>query len=205
MGRVAVGVEEADGEGLDPGADEVGDFAAGLLLIERHDDAPVAVQTLVDLPAEGPRDERLREAQEQVVDVVTLFRAHLEDVTEPTGRQETERTSVPLDDGVGHQGRAVNDSAEVCEAEPGRPDELLEALQGARRRVLGRREALVEPDSSGLSVDEDEVREGPADVHAHAVAVVSPSHRWLSSRPGRTGALIDPRRRGRRGARPRAG
>ena len=102
VGRVAVGVEEADGEGLDPGLDEVGDLAAGLLLVERHDHAPVAVQTLVDLPAEGPRDERLRKAQEQIVDVVALLGSHLEDVPEPTRRQETERAPVPLDDRVGH-------------------------------------------------------------------------------------------------------
>src|SRR5262249_27510851 len=78
-------------------------------------------------------------------------------------------------DGVGHERGAVDDRAEGGEPEAGRAQELFQALDGARRRVLGRGEALVQADAPGLAVDQDEVGERPADGDAHAIAV-SPSH-----------------------------
>ena len=120
MGRVAVGVEEADRERLDSVRDEVAPPRGAPGQVERHDHAPVAVQPLVDLAAEGTRDQRLREAQEQIVDVVALLGAHLEDVPEPARRQEPERAAGPLDDGVGDERGAVDEGAEVGEAEAGR-------------------------------------------------------------------------------------
>ncbi len=93
MDGVAVRVKEADRQRFDPGGDEVGDLVSGLREVERHDHTALAVQPLVDLAAEGSRDERVREAQEQVVDVVALLGAHLEDVTEPPRRQEAEGTA----------------------------------------------------------------------------------------------------------------
>jgi hypothetical protein len=169
-------VEERDSERFDPGLDQLRDLAARLSEIDRPDHVPVAVHALVDLAAERPRHERIREAQEEVVDVVALLGPHLEDVAEAPGREEPEGAAVPLDDRVGDERGSVDDGAQVAEVEARAPQELFEPLEGACRRILGRGEALVEADAAGPAVDQDEIREGPADVDADAEAVTWPGH-----------------------------
>ena len=86
--RVLVGVEEADRERLHPVLDQLANFAADRVGVDRLEHDPVAAHPLGDLAPVAASGERLREGQEEVVDVVALLRPHLEDVAKAAGGEE---------------------------------------------------------------------------------------------------------------------
>ncbi len=117
------------------------------------------------------RHERVGELQEQVVDVVALLGAHLEDVAEAARGDQAEARAAALDQGVGDQGGAVHDVADVGEGQVcAACSSSVEALQRADRRVVRRGQALVQADVVALRVEQDEVGEGAADVETDAIA-----------------------------------
>ena len=111
MRGVAVGVQEADRRCLYPGIAQ--GFGRGFHLrrVQRRHDAPVAVHPFADLQPIPARHQRLWILQKQVVNVVALLGAHLQQVTKAARRDQAERRSVALDDRVGHQRGAVQDFA----------------------------------------------------------------------------------------------
>jgi hypothetical protein len=165
-------VEEADGDGLHAPAGQVRDLSPRLVEVERHEDPAVAARPLAELPAPVPRYEGLGEAEEEIVDVVALLDPHLERVPESPGGQEPQVGAVALDDGVGDEGGAVDEEADLAEGDPGRPAQLAEPGQRSDRGVLGRGEGLVDAKAACPRVEQDEVGERSADVEADAVALV---------------------------------
>ena len=77
---IAVGVQEADGDCLDPFGHQALRHGAHLVRIERGQHVAVAVDAFRHLQAMAARHQRIGEAEEQVVDVVALLGAHFEDV-----------------------------------------------------------------------------------------------------------------------------
>ena len=106
---VEVGVEEADGHGLDARAAQAGGELAALVLVELADDGAVGGDALVQLEAEVALDERRRLAPEEVVHVRDPQPAQLEHVAEAGGRDERRRAAAPLEHGVRRHRRAVDD------------------------------------------------------------------------------------------------
>ncbi len=170
VGRVPVGVEEADGQRLDAAVHQPGHLAAHLGQVDGHDHRPVAGHPLVRLAAELPRHQRLGEAEEEVVDVVPLLGAGFKNVPEAARRQEADPRALAPDDGVGDERGAVDQEPHLGAVHAGRPQQLLEPGQDAEGRVLRRGEALVDPHRARPRVEQDEVREGAADVEADVVA-----------------------------------
>ena len=117
----------------------VGDQAlrrgAHLVRIERHQHVAVAVHALGHLQAVAARHQRVGELQEQVVDVVALLGAHLQDVAEAARGDQAEAGAAALDQRVGDQGGAVDDHRR-CRRASARPlrSSSVEALQRADRR-----------------------------------------------------------------------
>ena len=174
VGRVLVRMEEADGQGLHSSRDQVGDLAAHLVEVDRRDDHAVPGRPLVDLAPQIPEGQRLRELQKEVVDVIALLDAHLERVAEPPRREEPERCTRALDDGVGDQRRPVDELIDLREREPGGSEQLVQPLERTRRRVLRRGQALVDPDPPAHRVQQHEVGEGAPDVKADPIPIVAP-------------------------------
>ena len=79
---VAVGVQEADGDRLDAFGAQRARGGAHRGGVERGQNVAVAVHPLGDFQAVAARHQRFGELQEQVVDVVALLGAHLQDVAE---------------------------------------------------------------------------------------------------------------------------
>ena len=131
----------------------------------------VAIHAFRYFEAMAARHEWVGELQEQVVDVVALLGAHLEDVAEAARGDQAEAGAAALDQGVGDQGGAVHDVADVGERQVCRLQQFGEALQRADRRVLRGGQALVQADVVALRVEQDEVGEGAADVETDAIAV----------------------------------
>ncbi len=170
MRWIAVGVEEADGDRLDPFGYQALRHGAHLVGIERGQHVAVAVDAFRHLQAMAARHQRVGELQEQVVDVVALLGAHLQDVAEAARGDQAQARAGALDQGVGDQGGAVDHVADVGERELGGVQQFGEALQRADRGVVRRGQALVEADFVALRVEQDEVGEGAADVETDTIA-----------------------------------
>ena len=182
--RVLVGVEEADRERLHPVLDQLANFAANRVEVDRLEHDAVAAHPFGDLAPVAASGERRREGQEEVVDVVTLLRPHLEDVAKAAGGEQAEAGPVPLDDGVGDEGRPVHDVADVHEIDRRCAQQIGHALERPDRGVFRGREALVQVQGPRRAVDQDEVGERPPDVESDSPGrlLVSGGHgTWNSS------------------------
>ena len=171
MRGVAVAVEEADRDRLAAGGFQLAGGLAHRIRIERGDHIAIAVDTLGHFEAVFPRDQRIGEGQEQVVDVVALLRPHLEDVAEAFGGDQAELGALALDHGIGDQCRAVDDVADIGQRDPGHLDEFAQPDQRRLGRIVRGGQALVQADGAFLRIVKDEVGEGAADVEADAPAI----------------------------------
>ena len=170
MRRIAIGVQEADGDRLDAFGDQALRDGAHLGGFERREHVAVAVHAFGHFQAMAARHQRIREVQEQVVDVVALLGAHLQDVAEAARGDQAEARAAALDQGVGDQRGAVDDVADVGERQAGGAQQLGEAFQRADGWVVRRGQALVQADFVAFRIQQYEVGEGAADVEADAVA-----------------------------------
>ena len=132
---IAVGVEEADRDRLDALRRQPLRDRAHLVRIERRQHVAVAIHALGDFQAVAAGDQRIGKLQEQIVDVVALLRAHLENITEAARGDQSKPGAVSLDQRVGDQRRAMHDVADLGECEPGRMKQVRQPFERADRRV----------------------------------------------------------------------
>ena len=119
--RVAVGVEQADGDRLHLLLRETPRKLADPRRVRRTLDPPLRVQPLVDLEAKAPRHEGRRKLDEEVVDVVAGLPAELEEVAESGRRHERGARPGALDHGVGGLGGRVHHLADRRRVDPRSP------------------------------------------------------------------------------------
>ena len=169
MHRVAIGVEERDGDRLDTCPRQRLDLDAHLVEIERAQHPAVTRYALVDLAPQRARRQRLGEFEKQVVDVVTLLDPHLDDVAEALGGQQSDLGAAALDDRIGDECGAVHEIADFGEVEPGVRCQFHQPGQRAQGRVARGGQAFVQPQRSSRVVDQDQVSEGAADVEADPI------------------------------------
>ena len=136
VGRMRVGVEEADGHRLDAARAERRRQRRQLVLRERHGDPAVGEDALRHLEPEVAGHERRRPRRDvEPVELLAALPGDLEHVAEAPRRDEG-RPGVPaLDDRVRDDRGPVGDRAGVRR-------QRLETGQDAARRRLGRREHL---------------------------------------------------------------
>ena len=191
MDRIAVGVQETDGDGLDAGLLEARDGVARDRLVQHREHAAVGGDALFDLESHVTGYERRRLVDEQVVHVVAAFAPDLDGVAEPRGGQKSRPGALALDERVGGQRRPVYEGADIGGARPGIVEHGHYALLDGLRRVLGSREELADLDSACRVVHPDEVGEGATDVDADASVL---------RRGGGHGARVYTARRTRQGS-----
>ena len=167
---IAVGVQEADGDRLDPFGYQALRHRTHLVRLERGQHVAVAVEALRHLQAMAARNQRVGEAEKKVVDVVALLGAHFQDVAEAACGDEAEARAGALDQGVGDEGGAMDHVADVGQREPSGVQQFAEALESADRGIVRRGQALVEPDLVALRIQQDEIGESAADVETDTVA-----------------------------------
>ena len=106
---VAVRVHEGDGDGLHAlGLESVHDRVQ-LRRLQRREDLTVPADSLPDGPPQVPGDQGLSPPGREVVHVIPLLSAGLQDVAEPLGRDESNPDSLPLQKQVRHHRRPVCD------------------------------------------------------------------------------------------------
>ena len=168
---VCVAVDEADRDGLDAHAHQCPRGVAQLRLVQRTQHVAVGVDSFVHREAPVARRQRLGLLQEQVVEVVAHLGADLQHVAKSAGRDQSDPGSVALDDGVGDQGGAVHDAVDSGELDPRLAGDALHALADRDSGVGRAGELLAGEDHVPLFVDQHEVGERAADVHADTPAL----------------------------------
>ena len=173
VGRVGVGVEEADGDAGDGLLAQPGDEAIEFGVGERFEDGAVVVEAFMEAEAAGGGYEgRGFRGDVEAIEVPAAEAADLEQVLEAGGGDEGDGGEAFLDDGVGDAGGSVDEAAEVCRRQVDGGDGLEHGVDG----VIGSGGDLGGAGLAGGGVDGDDVGEGAADVGAdvpagHAVTV----------------------------------
>ena len=181
-------VHERDRDRFDAFLRERRDRRADVVRVERRE----LVAAGADPPADGQpqvaRDERLGRREAIVVGVLAPAVAQRERVAEAGGREQSGARAAAREHGVGRHRRAVHDQVELRdeaarrEVEP--RGELGQAGRDRARRVVRRAARLVhEPH---VVADEEEVREGSADVDADPIAHGTPAARRRAVAPAST-------------------
>ena len=132
MRGIAVGVQEADGDRLDALRAQAQRGGAHFGGIQRGQNVAVAVQPFGHFQAVAAGHQRFGELQEQVVDVVALLGAHLQDVAEAARGDQAEPGAGALDQRVGDQRGAVHRVADVGEGQAGGGQQFGQTLQVRR-------------------------------------------------------------------------
>ena len=163
---IRVRMQERNGHAGDAVLLEDRDRFLDRVLLERRVHAAVGIHPLGHRNAPVARHERRRMLPEQVVRIVAVAAAHLEDVAEALRREQADDGARPRQERVEPDGRAVE---EVL----GRSDTVLwdcslDGVEDAVLRGSRRRRLLADADLAGLVVIEDEVGERAADVDADA-------------------------------------
>jgi hypothetical protein len=165
-----VGVDQADGDGLDAALDELAHDRLDLRLVDRDDALAAGVHALgrlarvlqggrrVGLDHDDPAGQRARRLRAREV----------QDLREALRRDQPDAGALRLQHRVRGHGRAVHDVAQLTRADAGRLADALDADEDALRGVARCRRRLDAELAAVLVVDEEEVRERAAHVHAEA-------------------------------------
>ena len=112
-------MHEADGDRLCAVLEEFPDHLSDLALVERSDRVPCAVHTLRHLTAQmtwGQR--RFGHLQEDVVDVIALLAADLQDVPKAPPGEQAGSGACALDERIGDQCGAMDDAGDAFGWQP---------------------------------------------------------------------------------------
>ena len=134
--------------------------------VERPQHRAVGEHALVHLEPQVARHERRRQLEQHVVDVVAVLAADLERIAIPARREQRRAGALALDDGVGHERRAVNHRLDVRRGHARRLEDRGRLAFHGRRRIVGRRQRLADHHRARAIVHEQQIGEGAADVDA---------------------------------------
>ena len=170
MGRVPVAVEQADREGLGPLRAEPSNRQPRGRLVEGRDDLAVGADPLGDLQPPRPRHQQPGLVDREVVDVRPDLASQLQDVAKAPRGEETDWGPVPLEQGIRRDGGAVGEECDRVRGHPLPSKQGRQAGGDALGRVVGRRGALEHAEGAPRLVEQAEIGERAAYVHADAHA-----------------------------------
>ena len=168
VGRIHVGEQERDGQGVDALLHEPGHGLVDGIQVQGHQHLSGLVETFGNLGDPAPRHEPFAPGIEDVEDLVALpLAGDLVDVAETAGGEETGAAALLLEHGVERVGGAVEQVGQGFGAPLGAQvrQHSVEHLQ--RRRGIGGHLADL-PDLPRPLLQDRDVREGSADIDADA-------------------------------------
>ena len=145
-------------------------------------DRAVGERALRHVEAQVARDERPRQVDVEVVDLVAALARDLDRVAVPFGREQRGGRALALDDRVRHERRAVHDARDVADRDAVRLERLAEDRLDRARGLVRRRQRLADRDEPVLAHDA-EIGERAADVDADAQGQASFPTFGYRSRP----------------------
>ena len=141
-----------------------------IAFVERAQDAAVGQGALGHVETQVARHQWARVFQHQVVEVVAVLAPDLHRVAEARRSQQSGARAFALDHGVGDERGAVDDLGDLGGRDAGALQRLGQHGLDRLRGVVGRGEHLAHGKSAGTLLDHNQVGEGTANIHAHAVA-----------------------------------
>ncbi len=166
MRRIRERVEETHRQCIDATRDERGGGIHQCPFVERHERPAVGGYPFSHLGHPRGRDEWNRLLERDRIDVRTILALKQQEVVKAAGDQQSDAAALSFEDGVGRDGRRVE---ELNDARQPLADRLLEAVDHALRRISRRRWNLVGVDRSGL-VEPHEIGEGPTNLNGDSDA-----------------------------------
>ena len=134
MGRVGVGMEEAERDGANAEGRDAPRHRAGGVLVERVQHIARVAHALDDLEAQVPRDDRLRLDPLEVIHARVVGAHDLQHVPKSSGRDQRGLRQLSLKQRVEHHGRAMHEVVDIGERDAsGRPLTLGRRTGPARR------------------------------------------------------------------------
>jgi len=164
---VHVRVQERHGDRLDAELFQLARHPGELRFLQRLEHLATRIQALVHRQAVAGRDQRLRQLDVEVVDVVAPLAADVEHVGVAGGRDERRARAFAFDERVRDQRRAVHYLAER-RARAGLAQEIEDHGGNGLARIVGRGRRLADPDAAGGREHGDAVGERAADVDRYA-------------------------------------
>jgi hypothetical protein len=200
VGRIGVGVEQADCQGGHPLGDHVIDDPGQFRFIDAGVHGAVEMGTLVDFKAKLARNERLRQFDEKIVELVFELPAHLERISESLGRDQPGHRAATLDQGIREERRRMDDLSDRLGSQARLGEEVMDPGHGALRRIARGRQFLVREDVTIVVPIDDDVGEGTANVDTegarhHVASVLTENHLRDRGRSGRQGDPLHHRSR----------
>ena len=173
MGVIGVGVDKADGDGLDAfGEEHRGRLAHRSFVQWRHDTAAGA-DALVHLKPPAPRHQRLGLAPGHVEHAGRADAADLEHVAKAPRRQQPGPRADLLQDGVRGDRGAMHHLGDLARIEPRLLEHRSDAGRHALARIGRRGRRLVHMDAPAGQREHD-VGERAADIHTDARSTAHP-------------------------------
>ena len=177
VGVILIRVDERDRQRLDPLRRQGGHQAGNLVLDQRLEDAPGGIQTLGGLPAPLAWDHRL-EGRLPATKGAPSSVAELQEIAKSRRGQQARAGPLALEQRIRRHGRPVGNLGDLVRRSPA----LSEGGLDAGRDVVGCGGGLVERETAVRLVADDDIGEGPTDVNADVVPVMS--HAYLPEPAG---------------------
>ena len=171
-------MHQADSDGLDVLVTQLGHQPGDRVGIWSAAQRAVGVDPFVDFEAQVARHQRCRHLEEQVIQLVAVLAGDLVRVAEASGGQESRARALAFDDGVGHQGGAVDDVLDLIGRCAGLLQRIPEHVGDRLRRVAGRGQNFAHGERAAAVIDQDQIGEGAADVDADSVPPLPLGEGW---------------------------
>ena len=167
MVRISIGVQEAHGDGLDPFRDERVDRLVERLMVERHQRVAARVHPLRDLQPPCPFDQGHWFLPPKVVGHRNPDAPQFEDVAKPGSGDQGGTSSFALQNRIGRHRGGMDDFADRLRPQSGLATVGLNPVDN-RPRIVRRRRGHLALLQRAIRVEEYEVGERTANVHANA-------------------------------------
>ena len=167
MHGIAVGVQEADGNGLGTLGLCFVQHLDQMRFIQRRHHFAARIEPLTGLQPVFARDKGFVAPEQVIEGFGAVAAADFQHVAESFGGDERGLCAVFLETGIDHQRRAVNEDFKLSAGFA----ELCKAVGDAACRIVGRRGRLGEPALAGAGIHGSKVGEGAADVDGDADGV----------------------------------
>ena len=187
VGRVGVGVHQADAHGLDALGTQLLHDGGDLVQLQRLGLLALKVDAAGDLKAQIALHQRLGSLHLNVIDIIlAVGTGDLQNVLEALGGDEGGSLILLLSDHVHHDGGAVHQLINLVVADAADLHDLLNAVHDAVQQRLGRggRLGIIHP--AGVNIGENNVGVGAAGVDTQSVHMMYPPFiLWQSRLPNR--------------------
>ena len=170
MLRIRVGIQQADGDRLHTFRQQAIDRGVQACGIECGNYGAVRRDAFGDLPAQLARHQRFGLGHERVERMRPRLARDFQQVAEPRRGDESRRSTLSLQQRVGHHGRAKPDKCDPGAIAADLSKYLADASQRRQVRLAGRGQELVARDRAARRVEQEQIRECPADVDTNTKA-----------------------------------